>query len=144
MNRKEVVEKYLNSVIGRIADQQIELGLFASGKSIQSLTVTANEDGTGKLTGDESLYYQIHGRAPGNMPPINKMIEWIAVKRLQISPWAVAMKIKKHGTAIFRGERKGLNIKVAMDKDRPEFLKDMTAAVKKEFVAKIKSNINNA
>jgi|SRR5215216_6637106 len=141
MTRQEATIKYFENVISNIADQQIELGFYASGKSISSLEYKVEEDGTGKMTGDQSFYYQIHGRAPGKMPPIQEMIAWIQVKRLQISPWAVAKKIQREGTAVFRGERKGLNMQLAFDKAKPDYMKDLKSAVKKSIVEKIKQRL---
>lgn len=135
------MNNYLDAVIDNITDDQIAKGLYASGKSINSLRKEVNSDGTGKLTGDESFYYQIHGRPPGKMPPIQKMIAWVAVRRIQISPWAIAKKIQREGTAIFRGERKGLDMKKALDDPKKQLYRDMAQAFKEEGQARIRQAI---
>lgn len=43
------------------------------------------------------------GRANGKMPPIEPIQQWVEKKGLDISPWAIAKKIQKEGTQLFRG-----------------------------------------
>jgi hypothetical protein len=143
MTREEALSNYYEGVIANLADQQVNLGLFASGKSISSLQYEIKDDGTSTLTGDASFYYQIHGRGPGKMPPIGEMIKWIAIKQIQMSPWALAVKIKNEGTAIFRGERRGLDMKKALNTGRNEMVRNLAKAYKEEIINKIKDATRN-
>jgi len=68
-----------------------------------SVDIGGLRDSIGYYVRDNILYivmndygkYVDEGRAPGKMPPINKIESWC--KRKNLNPWAVAMNIKKYG-----------------------------------------------
>ena len=44
------------------------------------------------------------GRRDGAMPPIEPIRQWVEAKGLNISPWAIAKKIQREGTRLYRGD----------------------------------------
>lgn len=138
---EQVINKFLNDVAKNIIKQQKERKMRASGKSAASLKVVKDKAGKQHLVGDESFYFQIHGRAPGKMPPIEKMIEYVRVKRLKASPWALAKSIAKKGTLIWQGKRKGLNIKEAYEPLEEPFIENLTKALMNETFKSIQKGI---
>ena len=44
------------------------------------------------------------GRKDGAMPPIEPIRQWVEAKGLSISPWAIAKKIQREGTRLYRGD----------------------------------------
>lgn len=144
MTEKEATERYFETVIGNIIDQQIALDIYASGKSAESLTYNVDDKGNGRMVGESYIYYQVHGRGPGKMPPIDNIKAWVEVKQLELSPWAVAYKIARDGTAIWRGDRQGLDLQKAYVAGKTQLLKDLAKAkaeeIRKEVSAAIAKN----
>lgn len=138
MTVEEAIKDYLDRVATSIVDEQIQKGFFASGKSADSLQPVV-EGTKGTLYGDKSFYFQVHGRGPGKLPPINEMIKYIAIKRLKMSPWALAVSLKNKGSAVWRRERKGLDIKTQVDKHRKTLLKNLGKAYKETLLTQIKT-----
>jgi len=106
---KEIIAKHLDDARFGIIDAQFQQGFMASGQSAKKLKVVVSKKG-GQLLAPESYFYMMHGRGPGGMPPIINIQRWLRVIRSKANPWAVAKKIAKEGTAIWRGERAGLDI----------------------------------
>lgn len=42
--------------------------------------------------------FMLYGRGPGKMPPVEAIAGWTRKYGIEISPWAVAKHIAKHGT----------------------------------------------
>ena len=56
------------------------------------------------LLGPRYLVTLRDGRRPGQRPPIEAIKAWLAAKRLQLNPYAVANAIAARGTRLFRGQ----------------------------------------
>jgi len=92
-----------------------ELGMRATGKFAESLNVEVKQWGSminASLTGLSYGFYLSEGRAPGRLPPIKKIEEWIIAKgitgnlqkEISVSSLAflIARKIAREGTAYFK------------------------------------------
>ena len=84
----------------------ISLGMNATGKWLESLEAKA-VNGNGEIWGMDYSYWLAHGRKPGTMPPVSKLIPWVNAKfgiggkeAIGIA-WAVATKIKNEGTSYY-------------------------------------------
>ena len=58
----------------------------------------------GSLLANDYWRYVGNGRGPGQMPPVQKIADWIQRAGLDLSAWAVARKIAKEGS---RAHRRG-------------------------------------
>ncbi|MGI4863705.1 MAG: hypothetical protein ACRYFZ_07245 [Janthinobacterium lividum] len=74
----------------------------ATGKTIRALR---DESGAeyARLFGPAHARFLRDGRGPGGVN-VSAIIEWVKAKRLKLNPYAVAEKISKEGTRLFRGE----------------------------------------
>jgi hypothetical protein len=74
----------------------------ATGKTIRALR---DESGAefARLFGPAHARFLRDGRGPGPVP-VSAIIEWIKAKRLKLNPYAVAEKISREGTRLFRNE----------------------------------------
>lgn len=100
----EKVQEILEEVIEKFFKPKfIDLGMNASGKWLNSLSVEAS-DGKGIIKGIDYTYYLANGRAPGNMPPIQPLVEWVGYKfgitgnEARSAAFAIAKKIAREGT----------------------------------------------
>ena len=103
----EKVQEILEEVIEKFFKPKfIELGMNASGKWLNSLSVEAS-DGKGIIKGMDYTYYLVNGRAPGNMPPIQPLVEWVGHKfgitgnEARSAAFAIATKISREGTSYY-------------------------------------------
>ena len=103
----EALEIELLKIIEELKIKHIELGQKASGKWIETLEVVVS-NGKGVIYGTDYTQYLTKGRKPGALPPISPLEEWAKVKlgktgkeALNVA-WAVAIKISKEGTEIYK------------------------------------------
>jgi hypothetical protein len=134
---KELITQLLENIKSDLIQDQTKKGITASGKSAASLEVRTFSDGSGgQLFGSSSFFYQIFGRGPGGFPPIENIKQWILDKRITVEgsinsfAYLIARKISLFGTAIFRGERKGIEFDKIVESNYKVFehdLKDLVA-----------------
>ena len=86
-----------------VADSMQQHQQVATGKTVAQLR-TQSAPEYAALTGPGYLRTLRNGRRPGQRPPIEAIRAWLAAKRLQLNPYAVAANIAKRGTRLFRGE----------------------------------------
>lgn len=145
MTNVQIVEAVLNNIIKDIITDQEAKNLSASGKSAKSLEVIMDEDG-GQLIGDQSFYYQVHGRGPGKFPPPPNILDWVETKIFptDIKPeslaYLIGRKIATSGTAIWRGEREGLALD-GIVQENLDFLMERLADNQVEKVMNLFNNI---
>lgn len=85
-----------------VVDTMEASGQRATGKTIAALREVASPE-YAALVGPGHLKALRDGRRPGQRPPIAAIIEWLAAKRLDLNPYAVAANIAKRGTRLFAG-----------------------------------------
>ena len=140
----ETIKEFLERVSQKIVQDQNAKNITASGLSAQSLRTEVDTDG-GKLFGIDYFKYQVRGRAPGGMPPVKSIEDWIVSKgihpegggTIEGMAWAIAKKIEKNGTEIFRGSRPGLDIPGDIDRELNNFRKKLLKGTKEEIFSSI-------
>ena len=83
-------------------------GKVATGRTISTLSTSVTISGaaiTGTLTGEAQWRWVGNGRAPGRMPPVGPIRQWVEAKGLSISPWAIAKGIALRGSKDFRDKK---------------------------------------
>lgn len=86
-----------------VLDSMRANGQQATGRTAAAMHNTSGPEYAG-LFGPAHLKALRDGRRPGQRPPIEAIKEWLAAKRLQLNPYAVANSIATKGTRLFRGE----------------------------------------
>ncbi len=103
----QALEIELLKIVEELKDKHIELGQKASGKWVETLEVEVS-NGRGIIYGTDYTQYLTKGRKPGKQPPISPIEEWVKIKMRKSgkealnTAWAVAIKIGKEGTNIFK------------------------------------------
>ena len=103
----EIIIQTMQGVVDNFLKPKfISLGMNATGKWLESLEAKA-VNGNGEIWGMDYTYWLAHGRKPGTMPPVSKLIPWVNAKfgvggkeAIGIA-WAVAKKIKNEGTSYY-------------------------------------------
>ena len=85
-----------------VVDTMEASGQRATGKTIAQLREVVGPE-YAALLGPGHLRALRDGRRPGQRPPIDAIREWLAAKRLDLNPYAVAANIAKKGTRLFAG-----------------------------------------
>jgi len=85
-----------------VADTMQANGQRATGKTIAALRSTSGPEYAALLGPAHSRFLR-DGRGPGGVS-VNAIREWIRAKRLKLNPFAVAEKISRVGTLLYRGE----------------------------------------
>lgn len=68
-----------------------------SGGSFENSKLVPTEEAI-VLEAPKYARFMLWGRGPGKMPPIEPIAGWCSKVGIEVSPWAVAMHIAKHGT----------------------------------------------
>ena len=141
MTPQEVVHDYLEQVRERIIANQARYGLRASGESAQSIRIE-DRFGVKVLIGAAYFKQQEEGRAPGKMPPVEAIYDWLQYQKYGITysddkerrsiAFAIAKKISTEGTYRFR--RAPLDIIQDAYDNRSELLSSVSAAVKRQML----------
>jgi hypothetical protein len=131
------VQWYLTTVKVGLIKQIQARGLSASGTTIEHITVLM-EDGKGYLKVPSHFHTLVTGRKPGKMPPIEEIAEWIKIRGLDISPWAVAKSIAKKGSLIHQRKKQGVDLRGEINAHREEFLKRVATQMKLNLATKYK------
>jgi len=103
-------------LVDLIKQQQIDRGLYSSGKTAASLRYVATPNGV-DVYGDEAFIYQEKGRGPGKFPPPQTIRDWIQDKPIRAGitveslAYLIGRSIAEKGTLIFQGKKQGLNFK---------------------------------
>ena len=91
-----------------IEKRSADRGKIASRSTLNSITytVTAYPGALfARMEANENWKFVGNGRAPGGMPPVDRIQAWIDAKGLDLNAWAVAKRIAKDGSADFRAKR---------------------------------------
>ena len=91
----------------------------ASGKTrrrIKGKVVKAARGWSMMITVPNHWRFSITGRGPGNIPPIDRLRDWISDIGSDASPWAVALSIAENGTLLWqRGGNQDKTDKIFME-----------------------------
>lgn len=128
-----LIEGFLNRVKDRLVEDYERKGLRASGMTADLLKVTGSGNKWALQTPDY-LIFEILGRGPGNMPPVEAIKEWAVSKGIQQKfAWPIAKKIAQEGTRIFKGEAEGIDFQGIFDEEIEVFLKEFGDEKAKEI-----------
>jgi len=145
---KQTIFSVLEVIRKRIIQDQAAKKIYSSGKSAQSLQIQEVKNG-GQLVGDDYFQQQITGRKPGKFPPIKSIQQWVDSKG--ISPegiskkslaYAIANKIAKQGTDIYKKKRQGLDIDGIVNQTLPSLKDQLIKAGRIEIKTAIAGAIN--
>lgn len=109
----------------------------ATGQSRASIQVVNVTGSTGQLVGAEWINYVFKGRAPGKMPPLDKIIDWCNARGIPRGvAWVIARNIAELGTKLWR-ERRNIFNEVITDEKINTFVNSLSAI----YSAKLNSEI---
>lgn len=113
---RQAVNRAMNALEGSIrAEGRIRT---VSGRIFDRMTVMVSAgDGyvEGQLETDDYWRWVGNGRAPGGMPPVGVIQEWVNRTGARVDPWALAKHIAAHGSRAWRRGEKNVFI-TAIDK----------------------------
>jgi len=119
-----LIEDFLNNVKDSLIADYKAKGLKASGLTEQLLKV----EGSGNkwtLKTPDYFIFQILGRGPGEIPPLEEIRNWVISKGLPIkSAVPIAKTIGAEGTRIFKGEAEGIDFQGIFDQEMKDFLRE--------------------
>lgn len=111
MNLKDIAQGAVEKLRGYILEAMRDRGKVATGRTARSMGVLATGGesfGQASLEAEKQWRYVGNGRGPGAMPPIGPIQQWINARGLNLSAWAVAVKIGRLGSRDFRLGRRNL------------------------------------
>jgi hypothetical protein len=144
MIREEAVTVFLNKVKQAYIEDQKAKGIISSGKSAESLKITATPT-LGQVIGAAYFTQQKIGRKPGKFPPIEAIIQWLKDKKtfnvegdrgpgLKSLAFLIARKISKKGTDIFMRKRPGLSVEDKILEARKELAQNVGTIAKMKIM----------
>jgi hypothetical protein len=145
MIKPETWDKLGAAMVSNIIAAQATQGFTDTGKSARSLAYshTANKF---VLTGEGYFRQQVEGSRPwANKPPrwfVEIIAAWAKRKGIAASPYAIARKISRDGSQVFRRQRIGLALleaaKRAVTETLGEIAEGVTAEYTKDIIVQIK------
>ena len=149
---EQILSDFGFQIIGDIQAAMATGDVNATGKSSASLRFEANKDGF-VLYGDKSFNWIEQGRAPGGMPPIDPIKDWIEARAIPYDDtgkdpltsfaFAIARKIQRDGTylhyknkrrdvysSIITEERVSALINLVHDRALAQVNSDIVASIK--------------
>lgn len=136
MTNAEAFQQYFDSVIdGLKEDAQ------SKNQKIPDNFRTVVSEQEGILLGADYFKYLVFGRGPGKQPPTDPIEAWL--KKVGLEPpsrnskgrfiklnykslaFAIAKKIAKEGTMIWRGDKPAIDFVGVLAKNRPQLLKNI-------------------
>lgn len=147
-NRQQVFTTIGSRLVAEIRQSMEDLNLNASGETSESVKFNITRD-TLRVTADENFVFIQDGvgRGPGKFPPIDKIKDWIGNKNIQSDlslnslAFLIGRKIANEGTAIFRKERPGVNLKAILNNSLQITLTKFEKAIALEFDSDINKSI---
>ena len=99
---REILSRELLRLKQEVGDQMAANDQIATGKTLARVREVVAPN-LGQLLGPSHVRYLRDGRGPGGVSVV-AIAEWIRTKRLNLNPWAVADRISKLGTLLYRDE----------------------------------------
>ena len=111
----------------------------ATGQSRASIQVINVTGSTGQLVGAEWINYVFKGRAPGKMPPLDKIIDWCNARGIERGKaWIIAKNISESGTKLWQ-ERRNIFNEVITEEKVDTFIKNLADIYTVRFRTEIAS-----
>ncbi len=128
-----LIEDFLNRVRDRLVEDYERKGLRASGLTEKLLKVTGSGNKWTLETPDYFIF-EILGRGPGEIPPLEEIRNWVISKGLPIkSAVPIAKVIGAEGTKIFKREAEGIDFQGIFDEEMKLFLREFGDEKAKEI-----------
>lgn len=121
-----VIEDFLRTALEGLLAYMDSEDRNATGKSRRSLQVVNVTDTTGQLVGAEWIQYVFKGRAPGKMPPLNKIVDWCNARGIPRGvAWVIAQNIAESGTKLWQ-ERRNIFDEIITEAMVDQFVKNVS------------------
>lgn len=98
---EETFQRFGIETMQIIQSNMASTGTDASGETSRSLASESNAFGV-KVTGKPFINVVETGRKAGGMPPVNRIQEWVDIRGIDVSAWAIAKTIAKKGSKLYR------------------------------------------
>lgn len=111
MNTVDIATDAIDTLRSNIREGAEARGKNASGNTSRGLAVLSRgglEFGEAMLEADDNWRYWGNGRGPGGRPPLGKLQDWINIRGLSLSAYALQGKIAREGTRDYRLKRTNL------------------------------------
>ena len=111
MNTVDIATDAIDTLRSNIREGAEARGKNASGNTSRGLAVLSRgglEFGEAMLEADDNWRYWGNGRGPGGRPPIDRLQDWINIRGLSLSAYALQGKIAREGTRDYRLKRTNL------------------------------------
>jgi hypothetical protein len=140
MIKPETWDKLGAAMVGNIIATQAAQGFTDTGKSARSLAYTYT-DTKFVLTGEGYFRQQVEGSRPwANKPPrwfVQIIAAWAKRKGIAASPYAIARKIARDGSQVYRRQRIGLALLEAAKRAVTGTLTEIAEGVKATYTNEI-------
>ena len=119
-----LTKEFLERVKDRLIEDYNAKGLRASGLTAKLLKVVGSGN-KWRLQTPDYFIFQILGRGPGEIPPLEEIRNWVISKGLPLrSAVPIAKTIGKEGTKIFKREAEGIDFQGIFDEEMKIFLRE--------------------
>lgn len=143
------IKKYLDAVV-----EDIKADAENKGHDIPPMRVEVQET-SGQVISTDYFRYLVLGRGPGKAPPKERMLAMVrkkpdmlfeAKKRFKYITeeglaYIIGQKIAKEGTKIFKGEKPGVDMLGAMEKNMPDLLKELARNEAVKILTNLKTGL---
>lgn len=148
LTNREILTQFLEAIRGDIITEHLAQGQRASGRTLESLEVSVNDNG-GSLSGSGHIGVLETGRKPGLIPKDFKgiILKWMADKGIfqggddkakGAIAYFIARKISEEGTKLFRAGGQSGVLSKAITTERVDALVDSLA---RKYMTEISSDI---
>lgn len=112
MNKQDIINQGLELYISNLRQVLEQEKLNATGQTSANIRIGEVGENSGAVNAPASIMTLVHGRRPtsgsGNGTLVEAIDAWLKAKGLDLNKYAVAKKIHKEGTTLFRGGHKTL------------------------------------
>ncbi len=140
---KKVFEKAGKEAVRSLKKQFADKGLNDTGRTMRGVGHTSTDRGL-TVHWPENAHWLIEGRGPGKRPPFGAMLAWVRRKLRpgEENEWIVAdticRNIAENGTAIYRGEKTGLEVETVLAEARESVINGVGEGYAEEIRGKIR------
>jgi len=128
-----LIQDFLERVKDSLIQDYRAKGLKASGLTEKLLKVTGRGN-KWKLETPDYFIFEILGRGPGEIPPLEQIRDWVISKGLPIkSAVPIAKVIGREGTKIFKREAEGIDFQRIFEEEMRVFLREFGDQQAKEL-----------
>ena len=132
-----IINDFLNAMKEELIAYMDSNDRNATGRSKASIQVINVTGSTGKLIGAEWISFVFKGRAPGKMPPLDKIIDWCNARGIPRNvAWVIARNIMESGTKLWQSGRNIFNEVITQEK-----INTFVASIAVIYTARLETDI---